>query len=102
MIFLYLISVYDSFFFALLILDLACQEKISCAKLMVSLMACEDAVVESLSSGLLEAKSALAAISSADCSPELQQLCRKLLSCITSPLDDVLRHLSTSYMSDRS
>ncbi|KAJ8638025.1 hypothetical protein MRB53_012292 [Persea americana] len=73
------------------------KEKIACAKLMASLMACEDSVVESLSSGLLEAKSALAAISSAECSPELQQLCRKLLSCITSPLDDVLRHLSTSY-----
>lgn len=64
---------------------------------MTALMASEDTVIDSLSSGLLEAKSALAAISSVDCSPELRQLCSKLLLCISSPLDDVLRHLSTNY-----
>lgn len=72
------------------------KEQVAGAKLMASLMASEDEVVENLSSGLLKAKSVLASVSSATSSPELQNLCVKLLSCITSPLDDILQHLSTN------
>ncbi|XP_010257323.1 PREDICTED: uncharacterized protein LOC104597470 isoform X2 [Nelumbo nucifera] len=72
----------------------AWKERMAGAKLMASLMASEDAVVESISGGLLEARSVLASISFTDPSLELQQVCQKLLVCITSPLDSVLRDLS--------
>ncbi|KAK4281861.1 hypothetical protein QN277_013308 [Acacia crassicarpa] len=54
------------------------------AKLMASLMASEDAILESISGGLLEARSVLSTISLSDPSPEIRQLCRKLLACISS------------------
>ncbi|KAL5981987.1 hypothetical protein ACLOJK_016054 [Asimina triloba] len=57
------------------------KERIASAKLMASLMASDDAIVESISSGLLEAKSVLESISSKNSSPELRQLCEKLLMC---------------------
>ncbi|MQL83310.1 hypothetical protein Taro_015786 [Colocasia esculenta] len=66
-------------------------EKISAAKLLASLMASEDDIIESLSAGLLEAKPALAGVLAANPSMELRQLCGKLLTCITSPLDNVFR-----------
>ena len=54
------------------------------AKLMASLMASEDVILENISVGLLEARSVLSVISESDASPELQQLCRKLLACLSS------------------
>ncbi|XP_022634851.1 uncharacterized protein LOC106757598 isoform X2 [Vigna radiata var. radiata] len=61
------------------------KERIAGAKLIASLMASEDVILENISVGLLEAKSVLSTISSSDPSLELQQLCRKLLACISSP-----------------
>ncbi|KAK7285567.1 hypothetical protein RJT34_20343 [Clitoria ternatea] len=61
------------------------KERMAGAKLMASLMASEDVILESISSGLLEARSVLLTISSSDPSLELQQLCCKLLACISSP-----------------
>ena len=54
------------------------------AKLMTSLMASEDPVLESISSGLVEATTLLSTLSSSDPSPELRQVCQKLLLCMTS------------------
>lgn len=54
------------------------------AKLMASLMAGEDAILESISGGLLEARSVLSGISLSDPSHDLRQVCKKLLACITS------------------
>ncbi|XP_077253695.1 ARM repeat superfamily protein isoform X2 [Tasmannia lanceolata] len=71
------------------------KEKIAGAKLMASLMASEDAIIESISAGLLEAKSVLLGISLKDSSSELRQLCEKLLVCITSPLDMSFNPLSS-------
>ncbi|KAG2405658.1 uncharacterized protein HKW66_Vig0049130 [Vigna angularis] len=61
------------------------KERIAGAKLIASLMASEDVILENISVGLLEARSVLSTISSSDPSLELQQLCRKLLACISSP-----------------
>ncbi|XP_068643692.1 uncharacterized protein [Aristolochia californica] len=61
------------------------QEKTAAVKLMASLMSSEDTIVDSIADDLLEARAVLASISSADASPELQQLCQKLLVCITCP-----------------
>ncbi|MED6184209.1 hypothetical protein PIB30_045241 [Stylosanthes scabra] len=61
------------------------QERMVGAKLLASLMGSEDVILESISSGLLEARSVLSSIASSDPSPQLQHLCRQLLSCITSP-----------------
>ncbi|CAN6454147.1 unnamed protein product [Victoria cruziana] len=63
------------------------QERIAGAKLLLSLMASEDVIVDNISGSLWEAKSVLQSISMLDASPELRQLCEKLLSCITSPLE---------------
>ena len=52
-------------------------------KLMASLMASEDAVVENISAGLLEARSVLLSISMADPSLEVRQMCQKLLACLS-------------------
>ncbi|KAK1313617.1 hypothetical protein QJS10_CPA06g01801 [Acorus calamus] len=70
------------------------KEKIAAAKLMASLMSSEEEIVESISTGLVEAKSVLAKIVAIDSSPELQQLCRKLLLCITSPLEEAFGALT--------
>ncbi|KAL1312396.1 hypothetical protein HN51_039011 [Arachis hypogaea] len=61
------------------------KERVAGAKLLASLMASEDLILESISSGLLEARFVLSSISSSDPSPQLQQLCRQLLSFIISP-----------------
>jgi predicted TIM-barrel enzyme len=61
------------------------QERMAGAKLIASLMASEDVILENISVGLLEARSVLSTVSSSDPSLELQQLCRKLLACISSP-----------------
>ncbi|XP_020211045.1 uncharacterized protein LOC109795896 isoform X1 [Cajanus cajan] len=60
------------------------KERMAGAKLIASLMASEDVILENISVGLLEARSVLSTISSSDPSLELQQLCRKLLACISS------------------
>lgn len=54
------------------------------AKLMASLMASEDSILESISGGLLEARSVLSDICLTDPSFDIQQVCKKLLACITS------------------
>ncbi|KAG9449445.1 hypothetical protein H6P81_009410 [Aristolochia fimbriata] len=59
------------------------QEKSAGVKLMASLMSSEDKIVESIAGGLLEAKEVLAGTLTEDASPELKELCRKLLVCIT-------------------
>lgn len=61
------------------------KERMAGAKLIASLMASEDVILENISVGLLEARSVLSTVSSSDPSHELQQLCRKLLACISSP-----------------
>ncbi|KAL9331609.1 hypothetical protein ACSQ67_001219 [Phaseolus vulgaris] len=61
------------------------KERIAGAKLIASLMASEDVILENIFVGLLEARSVLSTISSSDPSLELQQLCRNLLACISSP-----------------
>ncbi|EEF35634.1 conserved hypothetical protein [Ricinus communis] len=60
------------------------KERMAGAKLMASLMASEDDILESISEGLLEARIVLSAISSSDPSPDLQVVCKNLLACITS------------------
>ncbi|XP_027348855.1 uncharacterized protein LOC113860619 isoform X2 [Abrus precatorius] len=61
------------------------KERMAGAKLIASLMASEDVILENISGGLLEARSVLSTISSSDPCLELQQLCRKLLACLSSP-----------------
>ncbi|CAI8583135.1 unnamed protein product [Vicia faba] len=61
------------------------KERMAGAKLIASLMASEDVILENISVGLLEARSVLSTVSSSDPSPELRQLCCKLLACISSP-----------------
>lgn len=61
-----------------------CQEKMAGAKLVMSLMAGEEKVVESISAGLLEAATLLGNLSSTDPSSELRQMCCQLLACLTS------------------
>ncbi|XP_058738287.1 uncharacterized protein LOC131610375 isoform X1 [Vicia villosa] len=61
------------------------KERMAGAKLIASLMASEDVILETISVGLLEARSVLSTVSSSDHSPELRQLCQKLLACISSP-----------------
>ncbi|KAJ4979551.1 hypothetical protein NE237_010331 [Protea cynaroides] len=70
------------------------KERMAGAKLIASLMASEDAIVESISGGLLEARSVLSSISSSDPSLELRQVCSKLLACISSPVDNFFQNLS--------
>ncbi|XP_061373685.1 uncharacterized protein LOC133316013 isoform X2 [Gastrolobium bilobum] len=60
------------------------KERMAGAKLIASLMASEDVILENISGGLLEARSVLSTVSSSDPSVELQQICRKLLACISS------------------
>ncbi|XP_050227976.1 uncharacterized protein LOC126677419 isoform X2 [Mercurialis annua] len=60
------------------------KEKMASAKLMASLMASEDAILESISEGLVEARIVLSAICSSDPSPDLRLVCKNLLACITS------------------
>ncbi|XP_057488030.1 uncharacterized protein LOC130774052 isoform X2 [Actinidia eriantha] len=60
------------------------KEKKAGAKLMASLMASEETILASIAGGLLEARTVLSNISSSDPSPEVRQICQKLLSCLTS------------------
>ncbi|PIN16692.1 hypothetical protein CDL12_10657 [Handroanthus impetiginosus] len=60
------------------------KEKIAGAKLLACLMAGEEEVVESISRGLVEARTLLQNLSSADPSPEVRQMCQQLLVCFTS------------------
>ncbi|XP_062117653.1 uncharacterized protein LOC133831397 isoform X2 [Humulus lupulus] len=61
------------------------KEKMAGAKLMASLMGSDDEILESISGGLVEARSVLSSISLTDPSMELRQICSKLLACITYP-----------------
>ncbi|CAI9100017.1 OLC1v1036934C2 [Oldenlandia corymbosa var. corymbosa] len=60
------------------------QVRVTGAKLLASLMASEETVVERISGGLLEARTLLRSLSTSDSSADVQQLCQKLLSCMTS------------------
>lgn len=59
------------------------KERMAGAKLMTALMASDDTVVQSVSTGLLEARSLLLSISSSDASSDLRLVCQKLLLCMT-------------------
>ncbi|OIV92331.1 hypothetical protein TanjilG_10541 [Lupinus angustifolius] len=59
------------------------KERMAGAKLIASLMASDDVIVANISGGLLKARSVLSPISSSDPSPQLQQICTKLLACIS-------------------
>nr|XP_029117568.1 uncharacterized protein LOC105034833 isoform X4 [Elaeis guineensis] len=60
------------------------KEKLAAAKLMASLMASEDEIIAAISGGLLEAKSVLEKAATKASFSELQQLCKKLLACLSS------------------
>ncbi|CAL5362804.1 unnamed protein product [Camellia sinensis] len=60
------------------------KEKMAGAKLMASLMASEEAIVNSIAGGLLEAITVLSSLSSSDSSPDVRQVSEKLLACLTS------------------
>lgn len=60
------------------------KEKMASAKLMVSLMTSDDAVVERVAGFLVEARTLLSILSLTDPSPDLRQVCKKLLACMTS------------------
>ncbi|KAI3992440.1 hypothetical protein MKX01_022531 [Papaver californicum] len=63
------------------------KEKMAGVKLMASLMSSEDAIVESIGNGLLEANSLLTSISVMNtASPELRQVCEKLRVCMMSEI----------------
>ncbi|XP_024965628.1 uncharacterized protein LOC112505833 isoform X1 [Cynara cardunculus var. scolymus] len=61
------------------------MERMGGAKLLASLLASEEAVVQSISEGLLEARTLLSTISLTDSSSTVRQLCTQLLACMTSP-----------------
>ncbi|KAL0383567.1 UNVERIFIED_CONTAM: hypothetical protein Scaly_0644000 [Sesamum calycinum] len=60
------------------------KEKMAGAKLLACLMASEEEVVESISGGLIEARSLLHHLSSTDPWPDVRQMCQQLLLCLTS------------------
>ncbi|KAK4755413.1 hypothetical protein SAY87_009170 [Trapa incisa] len=60
------------------------KERLASAKLLASLMASEDQIVESISPRLLEARSVLSTLLGTDLSPEVQEACKNLLLCLTS------------------
>ncbi|XP_057982158.1 uncharacterized protein LOC131167378 isoform X2 [Malania oleifera] len=59
------------------------KERMAGAKLMASLMASEDAIVQCISGGLIEARSILSSLSISDPLISVRQVCKKLLECIT-------------------
>ncbi|XP_023752977.1 uncharacterized protein LOC111901348 isoform X1 [Lactuca sativa] len=61
------------------------MERMGGGKLLASLMASEEVIVQSISEGLLEARTILSTISQTDTSSGVRQLCTQLLTCITSP-----------------
>ncbi|KAI8025664.1 hypothetical protein LOK49_LG02G02212 [Camellia lanceoleosa] len=60
------------------------KEKMAGAKLMASLIASEEAIVDSIAGGLLEATTVLSSLSSSDPSLDVSQVSKKLLACLTS------------------
>ncbi|CAL1385061.1 unnamed protein product [Linum trigynum] len=60
------------------------KERLGGAKLMASLMASEDEILETISVGLIEARSVLSNVSRSDLSLEIRQICKQLLACITT------------------
>ncbi|KAI3471584.1 hypothetical protein Pfo_028234 [Paulownia fortunei] len=60
------------------------KEKLAGAKLLMCLMASEEEVVESISPGLLEARTLLQNLTSTDPSPDVRQMCQQILVCFTS------------------
>jgi hypothetical protein len=63
------------------------EERIAGAKLLASLMGSEEAIVSSIAPNLMEARIVLTNISLMDTSPELRNLCEKLLECMSTPID---------------
>ncbi|VFQ91190.1 unnamed protein product [Cuscuta campestris] len=61
------------------------KERMAGAKLLASLMASEEAVVQSISVGLLEARDLLHVLALSDPSSDVQSMCQKLLACMSSP-----------------
>ncbi|CAH9062850.1 unnamed protein product [Cuscuta europaea] len=61
------------------------KERMGGAKLLASLMASEEAVVQSISVGLLEARTLLDDLSESDPSADVRSMCQKLLACMSSP-----------------
>ncbi|KAI3679664.1 hypothetical protein L2E82_51062 [Cichorium intybus] len=63
------------------------MERMSGGKLLASLMASEEVIVQSISEGLLEARTLLSSISQTDSSLGVRQLCTQLVACMsmTSP-----------------
>ncbi|KAJ9543843.1 hypothetical protein OSB04_023550 [Centaurea solstitialis] len=61
------------------------MERMGGAKLLAALLAGEEAIVQSISEGLLEARTLLSTISQTDSSPGVRQLCNQLLACMTPP-----------------
>ncbi|KAJ0246734.1 ARM repeat superfamily protein [Hirschfeldia incana] len=59
------------------------KEKLAGAKLMASLMASEDVILERISEGLIEARSVLSKASLSDPSQDVREVCDKLLACMT-------------------
>lgn len=60
------------------------KEKMAGAKLLASLMASDEEIVESISEGLLEARMLLRSLSLSDPSMDVRQICQQLLVCLTS------------------
>lgn len=63
------------------------EERIAGAKLLASLMGSEEVIVSSIAPNLMEARIVLTNISLMDTSPELRNLCEKLLQCMLTPID---------------
>nr|GMC79393.1 uncharacterized protein LOC109150918 isoform X1 [Ipomoea batatas] len=61
------------------------KERMAGAKLLASLMGSEEAVIESISVGLLEARALLHSLSQSDPSLDVRSMSQKLLACMTSP-----------------
>ncbi|XP_030518684.2 uncharacterized protein LOC115732156 [Rhodamnia argentea] len=60
------------------------KERMAAAKLVASLMASEDAILVSISGGLVEARSVLLTLSRSDPSKVVRETCKKLVVCISS------------------
>lgn len=60
------------------------KERIAGAKLLASLMASEETVIQNISGGLLEARALLQDICSSDPSLDVRKMCQRLLLCLTS------------------
>ncbi|KAI6696746.1 hypothetical protein NL676_016865 [Syzygium grande] len=60
------------------------KERMAAAKLVASLMASEDAILVSISGGLVEARSVLSTLSRTDPSKDVRETCKKLVMCISS------------------